>query len=446
MPKPAKPACAHVAALLRCTHLSQALGKGPVALNINEATINEATAIVPPRLQNEITVSAGYSSSRASDAMTQPATSTKGSTTPESEAICSPRSRPNSSHSRTPSQPATGTLRVRGSLDFAIQQAWALAEPGGGHVQGARGLEVDLGAHVLQMEHAPGEDDWEENLVTCVLGDKVSYGYSPVRRIHAQHTEQPRSIHKEKETGGSDDEQPELTTAAAAGKTDAPPPPMTDTKPRLRGSEGWDQEAKEPGEAPTGYAESLVERVQLVRDILYNLVMIFIRLFGVKEQAPKPAVPILITAVKRLDRESRKSTKRVHFKLRKKSQQEAFKPLSKGSAIVQSWLMLMVVPLVFDVFAFGLRLAFCDIYLRKFLLVYFMDVTCDVVKILDMVVALVTVIPKYTHPGQQSSAVTLNAIARLYFRHQFAWNFLPLLLYQVTSLPMLQRPCTYIHH
>jgi hypothetical protein len=394
---------------------------------------------VPPRLQNESTASAGYSSSRASDAMTQPATSTKGSTTPESEAIRSPRSRPNSSHSRTPSQPATGTLRVRGSLDFAIQQAWASADPGGGHVQGARGLEVDLGAHVLQMEHAPGEDDWEENLVTCVLGDKASYGYSPVRRIPAQHTEQPRSIHKE----DSDDEQP---PAAAAGKTDVPPRPLTDTKSRLRSSEGGGQEEKEPGEAPTGYVESLGERVQLVRDILYNLVMIFIRLFGVKEQAPKPAVPILITAVKRLDRESRKSTKRVHFKLRKKSQQEAFKPLSKGSAIVQSWLMLMVVPLVFDVFAFGLRLAFCDIYLRKFMLVYFMDVTCDVVKILDMGVALVTVIPKYTHPGQQSSAVTLSAIAGLYFRHQFAWNFLPLFFYQVTSLPMLQIPRTCIHH
>jgi hypothetical protein len=186
----------------------------------------------------------------------------------------------------------------------------------------------------------------------------------------------------------------------------------------------------------------LGERVQLVRDILYHLAMIF----GVKEQAPKPAVPILITAVKRLDRESRKSTKRVHFKLRKKSQQEAFKPLSKGSAIVQSWLMLMVVPLVFDVFAFGLRMAFCDIYLRKFMLVYFMDVACDVIKILDMVMALVTIIPKHTHPGQQSSAVTLSAIRGLYFRHQFAWNFLPLLLYQVTSLPMLQIPRTYIHH
>jgi hypothetical protein len=101
----------------------------------------------------------------------------------------------------------------------------------------------------------------------------------------------------------------------------------------------------------------------------------------------------------------------------------------------------MVIPLVFDVFAFGLRMAFCDIYLQKFMLVYYMDVTCDVVKILDMVVALVTIIPKHTHPGQQSSAVTLSAIRGLYFRHQFAWNFLPLLLYQVTRLPML-----YIHH
>ena len=411
-------------------HLSQAFGKGTIALNINEAIINEATAFVS-------TVSAGYSSSRASDAMTQLATSTMGSTTPESEAIPSQRSRPNSSNLRTPSQTATGTLRVRGSLDFAIQQAWSLADLGGGHVQGARGLEVDQGAHVLQMEHAPCEDDWEENLVTCVLGDKASYGYSPAprRRFHAPHNEQPRSIHEEKDTEGSDDEQPQLTTAAAADNKDATPPTLTDTKPRLSTSEGGDQEEKEPGKAPTG------ERVQLVRDILYNLAMIFIRLSGVKEHAPKPAVPILITAVKRLDRESRKSTKRVHFKLRKKSQQEAFKPLSKGSAIVQSWLMLMVIPLVFDVFAFGLRMAFCDIYLQKFMLVYFMDVACDVIKILDMVVALVTIIPKHTHPGQQSSAVTLSAIRGLYFRHQFAWNFLPLLLYQVTRLPML-----YIHH
>ena len=200
-------------------HLSQAFGKGTTALNINEAIINEATAFVR-------TVSAGYSSSRASDAMTQLATSTMGSTTPESEAIPSQRSRPNSNASRTPSQTATGTLRVRGSLDFAIQQAWLLADPGGGHVQGARGLEVDLGAHVLQMEHAPGEDDWEENLVTCVLGDKASYGYSPAprRQFHAPHNEQPRSIHEEKDTEGSDDEQPQLTTAAAADNKDATPP------------------------------------------------------------------------------------------------------------------------------------------------------------------------------------------------------------------------------
>ena len=49
--------------------------------------------------------------------------------------------------------------------------------------------------------------------------------------------------------------------------------------------------------------------------------------------------------------------------------------------MVQSWLMFMVVPLVLDVFAFGLRLAFCDIFLHKFLLVYYMDVTCDVIKV-----------------------------------------------------------------
>jgi len=62
-----------------------------------------------------------------------------------------------------------------------------------------------------------------------------------------------------------------------------------------------------------------------------------------------------------------------------------------------------------------------------------------------MAVALVTVIPKHTHPGQTSSAVTLGAIATLYFRHQFAWSAVPMLVYQVTSLVLVQLPHTEAH-
>ena len=39
-----------------------------------------------------------------------------------------------------------------------------------------------------------------------------------------------------------------------------------------------------------------------------------------------------------------------------------FRPLDKSSQLIQSWLMFMVAPLVFDIFAFGLRcLSLCNL-------------------------------------------------------------------------------------
>ena len=35
-----------------------------------------------------------------------------------------------------------------------------------------------------------------------------------------------------------------------------------------------------------------------------------------------------------------------------------FQPLLKGSNLVQSWLMFLVIPMCFDIMAFGIRLAF----------------------------------------------------------------------------------------
>ena len=40
------------------------------------------------------------------------------------------------------------------------------------------------------------------------------------------------------------------------------------------------------------------------------------------------------------------------------------------------------------------RLAFCDLYQRMFLIVYYMDIVCDFIMIADMVVSLVTIVPK----------------------------------------------------
>ena len=117
--------------------------------------------------------------------------------------------------------------------------------------------------------------------------------------------------------------------------------------------------------------------------------------------------PILITPVKRLEREAHKSSKRVHFKLRRKTEAVMFKPLHRTSYLIQAWLMGMVVPLIFDIFAFGIRVAFCDMYLRQNLFIWHIDLFCDVWKLADMAVSLVTVVPKHTYPRQVTSVVFL---------------------------------------
>ena len=120
-------------------------------------------------------------------------------------------------------------------------------------------------------------------------------------------------------------------------------------------------------------------------------------------------VSILITPVKRLEREANKSSKRVHFKLRRKTEAVMFKPLHRNSYLIQAWLRGMAAPLIFDIFAFGIRVAFCDMYLRENLFIWHIDIFCDVWKLADMGVSLITVIPKHTYPRQVCCAVTAVA-------------------------------------
>ena len=46
-------------------------------------------------------------------------------------------------------------------------------------------------------------------------------------------------------------------------------------------------------------------------------------MYATQDRATKHVVPILITAVKRLERQQQQSSKRVHFKLRKTQQRQA---------------------------------------------------------------------------------------------------------------------------
>jgi hypothetical protein len=100
----------------------------------------------------------------------------------------------------------------------------------------------------------------------------------------------------------------------------------------------------------------------------------------------------------------------------------------------------MQIPLIFEIFAFGLRIAFCDLYRRQLMEVYWMDVGCDVLKIADLLVTLVTVVPKGTYPKQSHAATSLSQIAYLYFQHKFIWAFAPPLCYQVSPSSCFSFP------
>jgi len=179
--------------------------------------------------------------------------------------------------------------------------------------------------------------------------------------------------------------------------------------------------------------------------LFQRIIAVFFHMWGVQQRGPHHVVPILITPMKRLERESIKSSKRVHFKLRRKSQVEAFKPFEKDSRFVVSWFAFMVLPLVYDVFAFGLRLAFADIYLGQLTEVYYADIVCDFFVFLDVLVALVTVIPKGTYADQNSKVSSLPGILKLYVRKQLLWTSAPVFLYQITSWALLSLPHNEYH-
>lgn len=130
-----------------------------------------------------------------------------------------------------------------------------------------------------------------------------------------------------------------------------------------------------------------------VRAIIALVDRLWVRFVGkpLSRDKEKLLVSILITPVKRLERDAIRSAKRVHFKLRRKTTTQGscgsyafqnnacahvgkiprnahpdfrptswacaavFQPLERSSPAVQNWFMFMVLPLVFDIFSFGLR-------------------------------------------------------------------------------------------
>jgi len=74
----------------------------------------------------------------------------------------------------------------------------------------------------------------------------------------------------------------------------------------------------------------------------------------------------------------------VHFRIPRAKKSRLHQSLDSTSKWVQIWLIGILLPIAWEIWAFPFRLAFCDIELNKALFVYSIDVTCDMWFLLDV--------------------------------------------------------------
>ena len=114
---------------------------------------------------------------------------------------------------------------------------------------------------------------------------------------------------------------------------------------------------------------------------------------AISKHAGKSVRPILISPQRRAEKKKiqlvkgheMKRLKRVHFRIPKTKEQRSFAPLDASAREIQLWLIAVLGPLAWELWAFPFRLAFCDIILGNALFVYDVDVACDVVFVFDMI-------------------------------------------------------------
>jgi hypothetical protein len=137
-----------------------------------------------------------------------------------------------------------------------------------------------------------------------------------------------------------------LLTASARRATIGP---IQEIKTKDLGTEGAEGGGGKEGGDSLAQAAATAREVPWLERYVDMLVPMLLRLWEKlthrfrRDRLPKHLVPILITPVKRLEREAQKSSKRVHFKLRKRVEREVFQPLERNSKTVQNWLMFMTV-------------------------------------------------------------------------------------------------------
>ena len=311
-------------------------------------------------------------------------------------------------------------------------------------------------------------DEYVEELVGHVMGDEDAYGFIP---RHPRHSVAITSISEEIEslpgcsrTNSVGDEQ----TGAARRQDLQRSRSVISVRPDLQRSGSFQSvtghltgdevdtvkqtksasfgalpmtAASEPREAKE--QRRTFEWLALLKRILSKVLPRII--YDKIDRRQKAVLSILVTPAKRLERVTNISSKRVHFKLRRKAEEHAFNPYSKNNKMIQHWNFFMCLPRLLDLFMFGIRLAFVDLFWSRFVTVWIVDLCSEVVMLANMAIALITVVPKNTYPGQNHTANTLSTIATLYFRFEAAREWAGTILYHLASLVFFLLPHNEYH-
>ncbi len=116
--------------------------------------------------------------------------------------------------------------------------------------------------------------------------------------------------------------------------------------------------------------------------------------------------------------------KKVYFNIPKEDKKWwKFEPMDPRSSFIQGWLMFMLFPLGYEVWAFPYRLALGVPSLSTQMQLTLADFACDMIFCLDMVVSLSTILPKA--PGRDEAVTSFLGISRHYFRNTFPIQILP---------------------
>jgi hypothetical protein len=142
---------------------------------------------------------------------------------------------------------------------------------------------------------------------------------------------------------------------------------------------------------------------------------------------------ILLTNERREERLSRRKVlKKVYFNIPESGTQEwKFKPINPNSHLLLRWNMFMLLPLGYEVWAFPYRLALGVPSISSQMTLTTLDFAIDIIFLIDMMLALSTIIPK--SPGREKSIVTFDEIASNYFQNTFLTQFFPAFPYWVVT-------------